>query len=54
MTERAEPVALARRDGSSGGADPGTPSARAAEPSVRRFDGPRLALAAIRIGPAAP
>jgi ribose transport system permease protein len=48
MTERADPVTLASRDGSS---DDPAGRARSRGEGVRRFDGPQLALAAIRIGP---
>jgi ribose transport system permease protein len=51
MNEPAVPVALARGDGSSDGPDTAAPPGSAADTNVRRFDGPRLALAAIRIGP---
>jgi ribose transport system permease protein len=54
MTERSDPavvspVALARSAGSSGGSDEARPAPIARNP--RGFDGPRLALAAIRVGP---
>lgn len=51
MTERPDPVALARRDGLSGTSDDGGRPARVGSGTARGFDGPRLALAAIRIGP---
>jgi ribose transport system permease protein len=48
MTDRPDPVALARRQGSP--AAPGDPH-RSTHLAHRGFDGPRLALAAIRLGP---
>jgi len=51
MIERPDPVALAPRDGSSVQSQDPAPSARGGVRSRRLFDGPRVGLAVIRVGP---
>lgn len=51
MIDRPDPVALAPRDGSSAQSQGPAPSARGGVRSRRLFDGPRVGLAVIRVGP---
>jgi ribose transport system permease protein len=51
MTERPDPIALAQRDGWTAASEHEAPTAPAASRSSRAIDGPKLALAAIRLGP---